>query len=174
MLKWGHMLILGFRELSSVFVPMPRLFQDTRKYDLFLRNSTCSKILSLGHSSDSAFIQDLACRITFFSYGTVDAPFKGLIICTMTKALLGSLTHQRHRDFSWVRKSVSLTSHKYLGNVRLTLKHRQLNCSLLRMPGIPLLQSRQISAHCTSLLPQGEGESHHGCCGSRINMPCFW
>lgn len=114
MLKWDHKLILGFRELSSVSVPVPRLFQDTRKYDLFLRNSTCSKILSLGHSSDSAFIQDFACRITFFSYATVDAPFKGLIVCTISKALLGSQTRHRDRDFSWARKPVSLTCSEIL------------------------------------------------------------
>lgn len=77
MLKWDHMLILGFRELDSVFVPVPRLFQDTRKHDLILRNSTWSKILSLGHSSDSAFIWGFAYKTTFFNYSTVDATFKG-------------------------------------------------------------------------------------------------
>lgn len=40
MLKWDHMLILGFREMGSVFASVPRLFQYTRKHDLFLKNST--------------------------------------------------------------------------------------------------------------------------------------
>lgn len=65
MLKWDHTLILGFRELGCVFVPVPRLLQDTRKHDLISRNSTRSKILSLGHSLDSAFIWDLHIRPPF-------------------------------------------------------------------------------------------------------------
>lgn len=56
MLKWDHMLNLGFRELGSVFVSLPRLFQHTRKHDLFLKNSTWSKILLFGHRLNSAFI----------------------------------------------------------------------------------------------------------------------
>lgn len=56
MLKWDHMLILGFRELGSEFVSVPRLFQYTRKHDLFLKNSTWSKILLFAHWLNSAFI----------------------------------------------------------------------------------------------------------------------
>lgn len=90
----------------------------------------------------------------FFQLCHCGCPFQRFnCICTMSKALLGSQTHQRDKDFSCLLASPLQVLQKCEVDTET-----KLNCSLLRMPGIPLLQSmgRQISAYCTSLLPQKE------------------
>lgn len=120
MLKWDHMLILGFREMGSVFASVPRLFQYTRKHDLFLKNSTWSKILLFAHRLNPAFIQDFAIWPPYSAI--LLNTFKDFTIYTLSKALLRSQTHQRHRDFSQVRKPVRLTCPEILQKCEIDIE----------------------------------------------------
>lgn len=129
-LKWDHMLILGFREVGSVLVSAPVLFQDTRKHDLILRNSTWSK-------SPLVTAQTLPLnRILHiglpFSAIPLWVPLSKvntcLTLCTLSKALLGSKTCQAQRLFLGRKTCWPTLLRNTLEMWDQHWKHRQLNC----------------------------------------------
>jgi len=102
-----------------------------------------------------------------------------LTVRTPSKALLGSQTHRRDRDFSWVRKPVSLTCSEVFQKCEIDTETQTTELHFTQLlppqaPETPLPAARarrQTSARCASHLPRGEGESHHRRCGNRTNRP---
>lgn len=118
MLKWEHILILGFRELGSVFVHAPRLFRDTKKHDLTLTTSTYKQ------NSVPWSQLGLCLHIAFCAYGlwanlAWESPYSEV--------------------FPWVRKPVNVTWSEILQKHKQDLSWNTLNSTEFRHVNCPEL-----------------------------------
>lgn len=152
MLKWEHILILGFRELGSVFVHAPRLFRDTKKHDLTLTTSTYKQ------NSVPWSQLGLCLHIAFCAYG-----------------LWANLAWESpySEAFPWVRKPVNVTWSEILQRSKQDLNwntHNWIQTSELHWTA----SYKRPLPGCIPCLPKAQRKPYRWCCQCRINMPAFW